>query len=127
MSVLNRGSKKENIPTALYALSISYFVAGVILLAAMTQSKYVPFHLGLIGALNILVSYSMTRMRWWSTYVAALISLVNLVFGSVTLSAIISLLSMDTMNILILLGMIVYIALSLILLAYVALKRNRFM
>lgn len=123
---MSETGKRAETPKIFYILSIAYFAIGIILLVAMTQSRYMPFHLGLIGALNIFASYSMTRMRWWSIYAVALISIVNLVFGSVTLAAAVSLFSPDAIGALVILGMTAYIILSLTLLVYVAFRRGRF-
>ncbi|MBS7639970.1 MAG: hypothetical protein QW600_02485 [Candidatus Bathyarchaeia archaeon] len=119
-------SKRAEAPKISHILSIAYFAIGIILLVVMTQSKHTPFHLGLVGALNIFASYSMTKMKWWSVYAVAIISLVNLVFGSVTLAAAVSLFSPDAIGILILLCMITYIVLSLTLLVYIVYRRGRF-
>jgi len=93
----------------------------------MTQPKYMPIHLGILGILDIIVSYGITKMRRWSLYVAASTSVLGLVFGGVTLAAIVKLLSSDTVDILILLGIIAYIALSVAMLIYLVLKRDEFL
>jgi len=122
---------KKNRATEIFAashiLSALYFIAGVALLALMTQPKYMPIHLGILGILDIIVSYGITKMRRWSLYVAASTSVLSLVFGGVTLAAIVKLLSSDTVDILILLGIIAYIALSVAMLIYLVLKRDEFL
>jgi len=103
-----------------YILSISCLIAGVILIIMATQSKYMPFHLTFIGTLNIIVSYGITVREKWALYLALFTSLVSLLFGLITLAAIVFLgVQYDFINILILLAIILYIALSSALLLHV--------
>lgn len=117
------------LPTILYAISISYFVTGIILLAIMALSKHnlLPFHLGFIGALNIVTSYSLIRIRRWVPYMAAFVSIVNFAFSFTALISIINFFSIgDIISILFLLGISIYIILSVILLGYIIRERDKF-
>ncbi|MEM1582527.1 MAG: hypothetical protein QXK89_08480 [Candidatus Bathyarchaeia archaeon] len=120
-------NEKAGSPKALYMMSISYFVAGVVLLVAMTQTKYMPPHLGLIGVLNMVASYSITRMKRRSLYTIFFVSLISIIFSLISLATILSLFSSDTVSMLILLGMIAYTLLSISLLLYAILNRNKFL
>lgn len=113
----------------LYLMSISCFIAGVALLIVMVQSKYMPYHLALIGALNMLTSYGITVMRRWAFYLALFTSLISLIFGSITLAAILMLFNMglDLMSTLMLLAMALYTALFAAILLHVFLNRNKFL
>ncbi|MEM2960296.1 MAG: hypothetical protein QXU67_01685, partial [Candidatus Bathyarchaeia archaeon] len=73
--------------TILQVFSVFYFVAGVLLLAAMTQTKNMPFYIGFIGALNVAVSYSLTKMRKWSLYLTVFVSILSLIFGCAAMMA----------------------------------------
>ena len=119
-------SKGAEIFAVPHILSVSYFIVGVALLALITQPKYMPIHLGLLGIINIVVSYGITRMKRWSLYIAAYASFLGLVFGGFSLAATVISFSSDMVDILILLGIIAYIALSAATLIYLALKRDRF-
>ncbi|MCX8171248.1 MAG: hypothetical protein N3E47_04680 [Candidatus Bathyarchaeota archaeon] len=113
----------------LYVMSISCFLAGISLLITMVQSKYMPYHLAFIGALNILTSYGVTVMRKWAFYLALFTSLISLVFGSITLAAILRLfnVALDLTSGLMLSAMILYMALFAVLLAYIVFNRGKFL
>jgi len=119
-------NKTAEIFAAPHVLSVLYFIVGVALLALITQPKYMPIHLGLLGIINIVVSYGITRMKKWSLYISVYASFLGLVFGGFSLAATVISFSSDMVDILILLGIIAYIALSAATLIYLALKRDRF-
>ena len=123
---MNEESKNLSVPTPLYAFSISYFITGIMLLVGMTQSRYVPIHLGIIGLLNIAVSYGITKMKKWSLYLTILTSTLSLVFGCTIVTAMLYFFVLDIVDILILVGMSAYVILSATLLIYVLLKRENF-
>lgn len=121
--------ESASLPTILYAISISYFLAGIILLAIMALSKHnlLPFHLGFVGFLNIIASYSLIRVRKWALYVAAFVSLVNLTFGFTALISIVNFFGLgDIISVLFLLGISTYIMLSVILIGYIIHERSKF-
>lgn len=119
-------SKTSEVFAASHILSASYFIAGVALLALMTQPRYIPVHLGILGILNIIVSYSISKMKRWALYLCASTSTLGLVFGGVMLAIIVGSFSLDIMDILILLGVTAYLILSIAMLIYLAIKRNEF-
>jgi len=65
-------------------------------------------------------------MKRWSLYISVYASFLGLVFGGFSLAAMVISFSSDMVDILILLGIIAYIALSVATLIYLALKRDRF-
>ncbi|MCD6470709.1 hypothetical protein J7L29_07930 [Candidatus Bathyarchaeota archaeon] len=118
------GEKRIGVSNILSAL---YFLSGAILLASMSLVGGLPIHLALVGVLNISTSYSLTRMRRLSFYIAVINSLVSLVFGCSSLIALILLLSQNTAEALMLAGFIGYIAISIATLIYVTSKRKMFL
>jgi len=127
---LNGRGESAAVSKRLYIMSISCFIAGIALLIVTAQSKYVPYHLAFIGALNILASYGITVMRKWAFYLTLFTSLVSLVFGSVTLAAtlmLFNLRSLNLTNILMLLAMTLYVAFFALMLAYIIFNRSRFL
>jgi hypothetical protein len=108
------------------ALSMLCFVSGVILIASMSLAGGALLHLGFIGALNIAVSYGLTKKKRWTLHIAIFTSLLGLIFGSITLTALIALFSPDIEEILILIVIAAYMALSTTLLVYVMYKRKMF-
>lgn len=111
--------------SAAYLIGTSYFIAGIILLVVMAQSKYTPFHLGLIGTLNIIASYGIVRARKMWPYIVAYISLVSLIFGSINIAASAKLLNQNLIGALALSGIIAYTLLSLASLIHVAYARRK--
>jgi uncharacterized membrane protein (DUF2068 family) len=107
-------------------LTSSYLVAGMLLLIIMAESKHMPVHVGFIGLLSVIASYGVFRMRRWALYLATLSSLFSLAFSSITLSAMIMLFSHDPIDILALIGIAVYMFLSMALLVYLVTQRESF-
>jgi hypothetical protein len=126
--------KKPGTSRNLFVMALSYLIAGAALLSyfitalliSIEQKSYAPIHLGLIGALNILASYSIIRVKRWALYAVTLISLISLMFGFIVLSALIIFLSSDVIDILVLVGIGAYIFLSAALLICVILNRSKF-
>lgn len=122
MTTKKNGASK--VFTAPRILSASYFIAGVTLLSLMVQPKYMLVHLGLLGILNILVSYGIMKTGRWSLYLTASTSLLGLVFGGASLAAVVAPSSLNVVDMLTLLGIIAYMALSVVTLIYLALKKG---
>ncbi|MBS7634529.1 hypothetical protein KEJ34_03395 [Candidatus Bathyarchaeota archaeon] len=124
------GSERDKKEQSLFAmpniLSMLYFLSGAMLIASMSLAGGVPLHLGLVGALNISVSYSLTKKKKRSLYIAIFTSLLNLTFGFIILTALMALFSPIMEEILILMGVAAHMALSAILLAYVIYARKTF-
>jgi len=126
--------KEAGISKSLFVLALSYLIAGAVLfsyfviasLISIEQSAYAPIHLGLVGALNIFASYSIIKARRWAPYAVTLVSLISLMFGFIILSALIIFLSLDVIDILVLVGMGAYTLLSATTLIYVILNRSKF-
>jgi hypothetical protein len=131
---MSEGSGKAGVPKKLFVIAISYLIAGaallsyfaITLLISIEQSAYVPIHLGLIGTLNILASYSIIKVRRWAPYAATLISLISLIFGFTILFILSISLSLDVIDLSVLVGMGAYTLLSATLLIYVILNRSKF-
>jgi hypothetical protein len=131
---MSDGSGKTGVPKKLFVIAISYLIAGaallsyfaITLLISVEQSAYVPIHLGLIGTLNILASYSIIKVRRWAPYAATLISLISLIFGFTVLFILSISLSLDVIDLSVLVGMGAYTLLSATLLIYVILNRSKF-
>lgn len=128
VSKMGEKNERQIVSKHLYLMSILCFIAGVALLIVMVQSKYMPYHLALIGALNMLTSYGITVMRRWAFYLVLFTSLISLIFGSITLVAILMLFNMglDLISTLMLLAMALYTALFVAILIHVFLNRNKF-
>lgn len=109
-----------------HMLSIAYFIAGVALIVATSQSRYMPIHVGLVGVLNIIASCGIYGKRRRAFYMLIFISLISLAFGSITLAAMIHILNYDPLSILMLTGMIFYVILSIMLLVYTIAQRSKF-
>ncbi|MEM1585949.1 MAG: hypothetical protein QXX99_00825 [Candidatus Bathyarchaeia archaeon] len=109
-----------------HLLSIAYFIAGVALIVAAAQSRYIPIHVGIIGVLNIIASCGIYLKRKWTFYTLIFISLISLAFGSITLTTMIYIFSYDPISILMFIGMTFYIALSITLLVYTITQKNKF-
>ncbi|MBS7654859.1 hypothetical protein KEJ43_07315 [Candidatus Bathyarchaeota archaeon] len=118
--------KERSLFTVPNILSMLYFVSGVMLIASMSLAGGLPIHLGLVGALNITVSYSLTKKKKWSFYIAVFSSLLSITFGFTTLTALMALFSPNMEEILTLIGIVAYMVLSAILLAYVINGRKTF-
>jgi len=112
--------------TILHLLSIIYFIVGVVLIVTASQSRYIPVHVCLVGVLNIIASCGVYWRRKWIFYMLIFISLINIVFGSGTLIAMINIFNQDPISILMFVGMMLYIVLFIILLVYTITKKNTF-
>ncbi len=121
-----RGKKERSLFTMPNILSVLYFVSGAMLIASMSLAGGLPLHLGLVGALNILVSYSLTKKKKMSLYIAIFTSLLNFTFGFITLTALMVLFSPNMEEILTLMGITAHMALSAILLVHVIRGRKTF-
>ncbi|MEM2320438.1 MAG: hypothetical protein QXS79_00915 [Candidatus Bathyarchaeia archaeon] len=109
-----------------HIISVAYFIAGIALIIVATQSKYVPVHICLVGVLNIIASCGVYGKRRGTLYTLALISLISLTFGFVTLAAMTFSFSQDILSILALTGTIFYVVLSIASLAYAITQINKF-
>ena len=105
-------------------LSISYLIAGITLMVMLVQSSSPPFHVGLLGALNLIVSYGVNRMKRWGFFLAVLTAIPGISFGCVTIYAAYRMLEPGATWVLLISAMFLYVALSASSLLYVMRKRN---
>ena len=61
--------------------SIIYLVIGVTLLIVLIQSDFTLFHVGLLGALNLIAFYGLNRKEKWAIYLTIWLSFIGIVFG----------------------------------------------
>ena len=106
--------------------SIFYLVTGISLLAMLLQTSSVLVHVGLLGALSLIVSYGLIAMKKWAFFLTAFISLLGISFGCVTVYAIYKILSPGWIETVSLLAMILYVMISVISLLYTIHKKDEF-
>ncbi|MEM1883812.1 MAG: hypothetical protein QXE14_04330 [Candidatus Bathyarchaeia archaeon] len=103
-----------------------YIYTGITLLIVSAQSKYIPVHASFVGLLNIISSCGVHIKKKWMFYTLISVSLISLVFGSTALAAMILTFNHDLISVLVLTGFVAYILLSITLLAYAIVERNKF-
>ena len=94
-----------------------YIVSGVILLALLPFTGFPP-HLALIGIFSIITAYSVLTKRAWSIF------LVFIQFVIATTFSLWTIFSVGFSNYLVTISLIAYLALTLIVTAYIALWRK---
>jgi hypothetical protein len=94
-----------------------YVVSGVILLALLPFTGFPP-HLALIGIFSIITAYSVLAKRAWSVW------LVFIQFVIATTFSLWTIFSVGFSNYLVTISLIVYLALTLLVTAYIALWRK---
>ena len=107
-------------------VSFFYLIAGIALLAPLVQSSSPPLHVGLLGALSLIASYGLNRMKRWGFFLTVLIALPGMSFGCVTIYAVYRLFVVGLTEILILSAMILYVAVLAFTTLYVIRKRDEF-
>ncbi|NIM46298.1 MAG: hypothetical protein GTO54_11880 [Nitrososphaeria archaeon] len=107
-------------------VSLFYLASGIALLAALVQSSSPPLHVGLLGVLSLIASYGLNRMKRWGFYLAVLTALPGISFGCVTIYAVYRMFEPSLTEVLLLSAMVIYVALSVFSLLYVAGKRDKF-
>lgn len=112
--------------TVPHILSVAYFIAGITLLIVAAQSRYIPIHASFVGLLNMISSCGVHIKKKWMLYMLIFVSLISFVFGSATLAATILTFNHDLISVLVFIGIIAYILLSITLLAYAMIERNKF-
>ena len=108
-------------------LSIFYLIAGIALMVMLVQSSPPPFHVGLLGALSLIVSYGVNRMKRWGFFLAVLTSIPGISFGCVTIYAVYRMFAPGATWILIITAMLLYVALSAFSSLYIMRKRDEFL
>ena len=111
-------SKLKDISLGTLVAIIFYIVVGVIFLILLPIANYPP-HIGLTGVVSLIAAYGLFTKRWWALwlvvalfFVAATISLYTLFF--ILLS-----------NLVVSVGLIVYLVLSLYFMYYTYTRRNK--
>jgi uncharacterized membrane protein (DUF2068 family) len=106
--------------------SVFYFITGIVLLVTLVQSTSPPVHVALLGALSLIASYGLNRMKRWAFFLTALIALPNISFGCITIYAIYRILVLGSTETLLLLATNLYVILSALSLIHVIQKRDKF-
>lgn len=106
--------------------SFFYLIAGTVLLAILVQSSSGPVHVGLLGALSLIVSYGLNRMKKWALFLTVLTALPSISFGCVTIYAVYVVFGSGMTEILLLSAMIIYVVLSASSSLYVIRRRDEF-
>lgn len=111
-------------------LAVFYAVVGVFQIVVFVLSSYVfmPPHVGALAVLSMIAAYGLLRARKWAVWLVIILFFPQLVFGSISLNATVTLykllpdFTVLLMNIL--LG--VFLALTFMSLVYIAARRKTF-
>lgn len=101
----------------MFASSIFYAIVGVLLLAFLPLNDYAP-HLGLLGLFSLGAAYGLFRKRFWSLWFVVILFFSGTAFASFMIYSILA------KDLLLSTVMIVYLILTWIFTAYVAVKRE---
>jgi len=112
MSITSRIENK-----GIFATSIFYVVVGIVFLVMLPLSQFAP-NLGLLGIVSLLTAYGLMRKRAWSLWLAVI-----LFVGGTTFVAFVLYYNLMT-ALLVTVGLIVYLILTWVVTAYVAIKRR---
>ena len=107
-------------------LSVLYLIVGVGLLVMLIQSDFTLFHIGLLGALNLIAFYGLIREERWTIYLTVCLSLTGTIFGYTIIYAILQLPYRGLMETVLLLTMALYVVFSVISFFYIIIRRDRF-
>jgi hypothetical protein len=108
-------------------LSIFHLIAGIALMVMLVQSSSPPIHVGLLGALSLIASFGVNRMKRWGFFLAVLTAIPGMSFGCVTIYAVYRMFEPGATWILLISAMLLYVALSAFSLLYVMRKRDEFL
>lgn len=106
--------------------SVFYLITGIILLAVLIQYGSILAHLGLLGALSLIVFYGLYAMKKWALYLTVSVSLLGISFGSVNIYAVSKLYNMGLAESLVLLALTLYVIILFTSILYVIVKREKF-
>lgn len=109
-------------------VSLFYAVVGVVLAFILVLASFRLFHVGVLGLLNLMLSYGLFKMRKWSVKLLAALFLPQVVFGVITLyySILIWTFSSTWETAAFNLSLIVYVVLCFVSLVYVLAKKKDF-
>jgi len=65
--------------------SAFYFLSGLIMLIILVLSNGTLIHVGVLGALSIVASYGLTKMRRWALYSLIILLFSGITFGVITI------------------------------------------
>lgn len=102
---------------AMFATTVFYAVVGLVFLVLLPMSGFPP-HVALLGIFSLVTAYGMLRKRAWSFW------LVLILFFSGTTFAFFMIYNVLNRDLILGIGMIVYLILTWIFTAYVGAKRN---
>jgi uncharacterized membrane protein (DUF2068 family) len=105
--------------------SVFYFITGIIFLVTLVQSVSLPVHMVLLGALSLIASYGLSRMKRWAVFLTALIALPGISFSCVTIFAIYRVFTLGLTEILLILAMNLYAIISALSIFHVTRKRDK--
>ena len=106
--------------------SVLYLIIGLGLLIVLIQSNFTPFHVGLLGVLNLIAFYGLNRKERWAIYLAVWLSLTGSVFGYTIIYATFQSSNLGLMETVLLMAMTLYVAFSVVSFFYVIIRRDRF-
>lgn len=108
--------KIENV--GLMLTSVFYVIVGVMLFVAFAVANYPP-HVAILGILSLVTAYGLFLKRMWGLYAVFAVWLISTVFGLYMLFYLFGI------NLILEVGMIVYLALTWIATLYVAARRKK--
>jgi len=106
--------------------SFFYLITGIVLSIIMVQSESVPIHVGFLGALSLIASYGLNRMKKWALFLTVFISLSGITFGCVTVYAVYQMFNLGLMETVFIAMVVLYVALLAASSFYVARKKDKF-
>jgi hypothetical protein len=101
----------------MFATSAFYAIIGIIFLALLPLRGFAP-HVGLLGIFSLIAAYGLLRKRAWSFW------LVIILFVSGTTFAVFMIYDILAKEYLLGIGMVIYLILTWVFTAYIALRRR---
>ncbi len=103
-----------------------YFITGVIMFVLLVWSGGDAPHLGLLGALSIIASYGLSKMKRWVLYVLTMLLFMGVTFGVVMVYTFMQWFGQDSAIISIQAVIVLYIVVLIVSYLDALLKRKRF-
>ncbi|RLI36840.1 hypothetical protein DRO55_02685 [Candidatus Bathyarchaeota archaeon] len=101
-------------------------ISGIAMLLTLAQLDYNLVHISFLGVLSIVASYGLNKMRRWSIFLVALISVSGVTLGVTVLYASLQMFSLNIYVVVLQLLMVTYIILLTASFIYVLAKRGKF-
>lgn len=92
----------------------------------LIQSSFTLIHVGILGALSLIASYGLNKMKRWSIFLISVLFFPSVTFGATTIYATIKFFNPDLTTIIFQSLMIVYLILLTASFFYVVTKRKEF-